>query len=85
MALRYKLLQIIGCAKMWINIIEVLLPVAMVSFISLFRNWRYPDRICSKTLDVVQFLNYSLKATPTEIGEVLTWSTGITRFSKTIS
>ena len=53
MTLRYKLFQIIGCAKVLIEIIYVLLPVAMVTFIGLFRNWRYPNCICSETLNVV--------------------------------
>ena len=84
MTLGYKPFQIIRCAKVLIEIVYVLLPVAMVTFIRLFRNWRYPDCICSETLNVVQFINYSLVAAPTVITEILTWRTGITSFGKTI-
>lgn len=84
MALGYKLLQITGRAKVLINAIQVLLPVSVVAFLCLFRYWWYPDSIYSEALNVVQFLDYSSKATPTEIRVVLTWRTGITSFSKTI-
>ena len=84
MTLGYKLFQIIRCAKVRIDIIEVLLPVTMVTPIGLFRDWRYQDGIYSETLNVIQFLNYSTVVTPTIIIEVLTWRTGITSFGKTI-
>ena len=73
MALCYKLLQIIRCSKMFIDLVKVLLPVAMVTFVSLCRNWRYPNRVCSHTLNVVQFLDYTAKVTPTVIRQIVAW------------
>ena len=58
---------------MFIDLVEVLLPVAMITFVSLCRDWRYPNRVCSETLNVVQFLDYTAEVTPTVIRQILAW------------
>ena len=54
-ALSHQGPQVRFAPKVRVNLVDILLPVAMVTVIGLHRNWRDPNGVCSKSLDVVEF------------------------------
>jgi len=69
---------------MRIDILDVLLPISMISIICLFGDRRYPNSINSKTLDVVQFANDPLKCSPTVFTQDRAWRGVISVLGKSI-
>ena len=55
----YQILEILLSTKFRIELIEVLLPVAVVSLRGVLRDWRDPDSIKAHTLDVIELVDES--------------------------